>query len=175
MKTNCQLSQGMDPAQRGLSGHNTPPEQNSKHRVIAEYTTCLPRYLNFVPICAFIRETTFGRYFLDLVPMSLGRRLDPHKEQSYRFKKEIKKPLLFSLHILISRNQFSSVSLSGIWQGCRTETFNSPGTDHQAAFPLPLSPIINADRRYLQSKRTSVTQSTNTSFLQHRFANSMLG
>lgn len=54
-----------------------------------------PCHLILVPICTFIRETTFGRHFPDLLPMSLGRRLAPHKEQSYRFKKEIKKPLLF--------------------------------------------------------------------------------
>lgn len=33
----------------------------------------------------------------DLVPKSLGNRSAPHKEQSYRFKKEIKKPLLVFL------------------------------------------------------------------------------
>lgn len=54
-----------------------------------------PCHLILVPICTFIRETTSGTHFPDLVPMSFGRRLAPHKEQSYRFKKEIKKPLLF--------------------------------------------------------------------------------
>lgn len=111
-----------------------------------------PCHLILVPICTSIRETTFGRYFPDLVPMSLGKRLATHKEQSYRFKKEIKKPLLFSPRILISRHQSSFGSPSTIWQGCRTETFNSPRSDrtfvlhHQVVFPLPLSPIIQADR-----------------------------
>lgn len=122
MKTSCQLRSESDNTR--LSGTTLLPcgtQSRTDHLA--------PCHLILVPICTLIRETTFGRHFPDTVPMSLGRRLAPHKEQSYRFKKEIKKPLLFSPRILISRNQSSFGSPSRIWQGCRTETLNSPSSD----------------------------------------------
>lgn len=63
VKTSCLLSQGMVPAQTGLSGHNTPPVQNSKHRVIAEHTTCPARHLIFVHLHLYQRNN-FWKIFL---------------------------------------------------------------------------------------------------------------
>lgn len=131
MKTSCQLrsesgdGSSVDRAQWAQRSSSMKLKASCHSRT--DHLT--PCHLILVPICTFIRETTFGRHFPDLVPMSLGRRLALPKEQSYRFKKEIKKPLPFSPCILISRNQSSFGSPSSIWQGCRTETFNAPSSD----------------------------------------------
>ena len=132
MKTSCQLrsesgdGSSVDRALWVRHHSSTKLCEAPCHSRTDHPTLC---HLILVPICSFIRETTFGRHFPDLVPMWLGR-LAPHKEESYRFKKEIKKPLLPPPPcILISRNQSSFGSLSSIWQGWRTETFNSPSSD----------------------------------------------
>lgn len=82
---------GTDPAQTGLRGHSAHPVWNTKHASLQNSPQpTSPHPCPDLHLLTFNKETTFGRHSPDILPMLLGRRLAPHKEQSYRCKKEIK-------------------------------------------------------------------------------------
>lgn len=104
---------GTDAAWTGLRGRSARPVCNTKHASLQNSPQpTSPHPCPDLHLLTFNKETTFGRHSPDILPMLFGRRLAPHKEQSYGCKKEIKKSFspysIFPLPpcILIRRTNF---------------------------------------------------------------------